>query len=143
MSRTLFFSALGLQAGHVAADRVTLRANPIRKVVNMLDNMLKKVEAEGEAEEELFNKFMCYCKNGRGALEKSIAEAETKSPQVSSAIEETAAEIKQLTADLETAKADRKAAEAAVAEATALREKEEAEYAKVSGDFKANIAAMG
>merc|ERR1719261_2153783 len=102
---TLLLSAAGLHIGHVAADRVTLSANPIRKVVNMLDSMLKKVEAEGKVEEELFNKFMCYCKNGRGALEKSIAEAETKSPQVSSAIEETAAEIKQLAADLETAKA--------------------------------------
>merc|ERR1719473_372224 len=138
-----FLLSVGLQVGHVAADRVTLRANPIRKVVNMLDSMLKKVEAEGEAEEELFNKFMCYCKNGRGALEKSISEAEMKTPQVSSAIEETGAEIKQLAADLETAKADRTAAEAAVAEATALRGKEEAEYAKVSGDFKTNIAAMG
>merc|ERR1719473_2087860 len=138
-----FLLSVGLQVGHVAADRVTLRANPIRKVVNMLDSMLKKVEAEGEAEEELFNKFMCYCKNGRGALEDSISEAETKVPQVSSAIEETGAEIKQLAADLEAAKADRKEAEAAVAEATALREKEEAEYAKVSGDFKTNIAAMG
>merc|ERR550537_1349688 len=105
-SRVLLFAALGFQAGHVAADRVTLRANPIRKVVNMLDNMLKKVEAEGEAEEELFNKFMCYCKNGRGSLEKSIADAETKAPQVSSAIGETEAEIKQLAADLETAQQD-------------------------------------
>merc|ERR1719409_1522518 len=108
-SRALLFASISLQVGHVAADRVTLRANPIRKVVNMLDNMLKKVEAEGEAEEELFNKFMCYCKNGRGALEKSISEAETKSPQVQNAIEETAAEIKQLAADLKTAKADRAA----------------------------------
>merc|ERR1719453_618676 len=105
--------------------------------------MLKKVAAEGEAEEELFNKFMCYCKNGRGSLEKSISEAETKAPQVSSAIEETGAAIKQLAADLETAKANRETAEKAVADATTLREKEEAEYAKVSGDFKTNIAAMG
>merc|ERR1719428_1902679 len=131
--RAPLIAAIGLNVGSVTADRLTLRANPIRKVVNMLDNMLKKVEAEGEAEEELFNKFMCYCKNGRGALEKSISDAETKAPQVSSAIGETEAEIKQLAADLETAKTDRADAESAVKEATALRGKEAAEYAKVSG----------
>merc|ERR550514_417820 len=118
-------------------------ANPIRRVVNMLDNMLKKVEAEGKAEEELFNKFMCYCKNGRGALEKSVADAETKVPQIDSSIKGTAAEIDQLAADLKAAQSDRADAKKAVEQATALRTKEEAEYSKVSGDFKANIAAMG
>merc|ERR550537_1940007 len=95
-SRALFFAAFGLQAGYATADRVTLKANPIRKVVNMLDSMLKKVEAEGKAEEELFNKFMCYCKNGRGALEKSVADAEAKAPHIDSSIKSTAAEIDQL-----------------------------------------------
>merc|ERR550514_1724939 len=122
---------------------VNLKANPIRKVVNMLDSMLKKVEAEGKKEEELFNKFMCYCKNGRGALEKSVADAETKAPQIDSSIKSTAAEIDQLAADLKAAQSDRADAKKAVEQATALRTKEEAEYSKVSGDFKANIAAMG
>merc|ERR550514_254896 len=121
---------------------VNLKANPIRKVVNMLDSMLKKVEAEGKAEEELFNKFMCYCKNGRGALEKSVADAEAKAPQIDSSIKSTAAEIDQLAADLKAAQSDRADAKKAVEQATALRTKEEAEYSKVSGDFKANIAAM-
>merc|ERR1719337_531280 len=126
MVRSVGLPLLVLPFSHAATvqDAIGVKANPIRKVVNMLDNMLKKVEAEGEAEEELFNKFMCYCKNGRGALEKSISDAETKTPPVSSAIEETAAEIKQLAADLETAKKDRAGAEKAVADATALREKE-------------------
>jgi hypothetical protein len=50
-------------------------ANPIRKVVTMLQAMEKKVTAEGEKETELFEKFMCYCKNGDEALAASIADA--------------------------------------------------------------------
>jgi hypothetical protein len=42
--------------------------NPIRKVVTMLQNMQKKVEVEGKKEEELFEKFMCYCKGGKDTL---------------------------------------------------------------------------
>jgi len=43
-------------------------ANPIRRVVNLLQDMQKKVEAEGKKEKELFEKFMCYCKNGATEL---------------------------------------------------------------------------
>merc|ERR1719324_969180 len=49
--------------------------------------MQKKVAAEGEKEEELFEKFMCYCKNGKGALEGSIAQAEAKMPALGADIE--------------------------------------------------------
>jgi hypothetical protein len=42
--------AVALQSEHAA--------NPIRKVVTMLQMMQKKVEQEGEKEKELFDKFM-------------------------------------------------------------------------------------
>jgi len=48
-----------------------------------------------------------------------------------------------LLADITKAKADRTEAETAVAEATSLREKEAAAYAKSSSDMKTNVAAMG
>merc|ERR1712187_348967 len=86
-------------ANAAAADAEN-SANPIRKVVTMLQAMQKKVTAEGEKEKELFEKFMCYCKHGDEALSKSIAEAETKIPAVTSDIEEGEAEVKQLKSDL-------------------------------------------
>ena len=50
----LFALALPSQAAEEHAA-----ANPIRNVVTMLQTMQKKVEAEGEREQELFDKFMC------------------------------------------------------------------------------------
>ena len=35
--------------------------NPIRRIVTLLQDMQKEIEAEGEKEEKAFNKFMCYC----------------------------------------------------------------------------------
>merc|ERR1719272_2048378 len=133
----------GMQQVAAIDSSVSTAVNPIRRVVTMLGDMLKKVEKEGDAEEELFNKFMCYCKNGRGSLEKAIGDSEAKAPQTEAAIKGTGAEIEQLAADLEQAKKDRSEADKAVAEATNLRNKEGKEYAKVSGDFKTNVAAMG
>jgi hypothetical protein len=87
-SASMRFTLLVLLTGHVAAKQQTdTAANPIRKVVTMLQSMQKKVTAEGEKEKELFDKFMCYCKNGDEALAKSISAADTKVPQVTSDIE--------------------------------------------------------
>jgi chromosome segregation ATPase len=104
--------------------------------------MQKKVAEEGEKEKALFEKFMCYCKNGEGQLSASIASATNTNEQLESSIKETDATLKQMKADLKTAQTDRADAKAAVAKATALREKEAAAYAKESSDLKTDIAAL-
>merc|ERR1719265_614786 len=100
-----------------------------------------KVAAEGEKETELFEKFMCYCKNGDEALAKSISDGETKIPQVQSDIEAGEAEVKQLKSDLKAHQTDRAAAKAAMAEATKIREQEAATFADLKAEADANIAA--
>jgi len=124
-------------------ESAAAQANPIRKVVTMLQTMQKKVEAEGEKQKELFDKFMCYCKNSGGDLATSIADAETKVSELPSAVEEAEGQLGQLKEDLKKAQTDRAAAKAAIAEATAIREKEAGEFAGVSTDLKTNIAAVG
>merc|ERR1719316_2124263 len=107
----------------------------------MLQNMQKKVEAEGEAEQKLFDKYMCYCKNSGGDLAKSISDAGTKIEQLEADIKEGEEKKKQLDEDIKQHQADRSAAKAAMADATALRKKEAAAYAKESSEDSANIAA--
>jgi hypothetical protein len=118
------------------------RANPIRRVVTMMQSMAKKVEAEGEAEEKLYAKFFCYCESGASSLGQSIAAAETKIPQLESSIKATAAELEQLGGGTTKAKADRADAKTAIAEATGIRTKEAADYAGVKAESETNIAAM-
>merc|ERR1719387_2760326 len=105
----------------------------------MLQMLEKKVKAEGEKEVELFDKFMCYCKNAGGTLGKAIADAETKVPQVTSDIEEGESKLKQNKEDLKQAQTDRAAAKSAMAEATTIREKEAADFAKEKAELVANI----
>merc|ERR1719453_1540696 len=76
--------------------------------------MQKKVEAEGEKEKELFEKFMCYCKNSGGDLATSIGDAETKVSELPSAVEEAEGQLAQLKEDLKKAQTDRTAAKAAI-----------------------------
>merc|ERR1719473_2525449 len=108
----------------------------------MLQNMQAKVTEEGEHQAELFEKFMCYCKNGRGTLEASIADAENKIANFEKTVGEKIAKKKQTEADLAQHKTDRADAKEAMAEATELRKKEAAAYAKESSDAETNIAAL-
>jgi hypothetical protein len=145
----LALAALLCPSGVAAVDArllragVTHRMNPIRRVVNLLVGMQEQVTAEGKKEKELFEKFMCYCTTGKDDLKLAISTAETKIPQVESSLKEAEALYAQLGAELGTHKKDREDAKGALAKASALREKEAAEYAKASSDDKTNIAALG
>jgi septal ring factor EnvC (AmiA/AmiB activator) len=118
------------------------QANPVRKVVQMLQAMQKKVMAEGEKEHELFDKFMCYCKTGSGDLTKSISDAETKIPQLESDLKAAEGSLAETKEGLKQDQTDRSAAKAAIAEATSMREKENAAFVKSKDDFVANINAI-
>ena len=87
--------------------------------------------------------FMCYCKTNKGDLENTIAAAEAKGPQTASAVEEAGGEKAQLEADLKGHKADRASAKKSVADATALREKQAAEYSASTAELSSNSAAIG
>merc|ERR1719248_460749 len=117
-------------------------ANPIRKVVTMLQDMQKSVEAEGKKEQDLFDKFMCYCSNGDGALKSAITEGKAQIEQLSNTAEKGASEKALLDQEVAGHKADREEAEKTIKESTALREKEAAEFAATSGDMKSNIQSM-
>ena len=142
---SLLLASTGPVALHAAEQRQTMKAaaNPIRKVVTMMQALQAKVEAEGEIEKELYDKYMCYCKNGASALAKSIADAEAKGPELTAAIEEATGKLAQLKEDIKSHQADRTAAKTAMAEATAVREKEAAAFAAATGDLKTNLAGLG
>jgi len=136
---------LGLLAGAALAAKEdsSNSANPIRRVVTLLQKMQSSVAAEGEKEKKLFEEFMCYCKTGTDDLQKSIGAAETKIPQVESALAAAEAAIAQLKKDIEQHKANVADAKKVIATATALREKEAAAFATESSDLKTNLAALG
>jgi septal ring factor EnvC (AmiA/AmiB activator) len=124
------------------ASSVAAAANPIRKVVNLLKGMQKKVTEEGEAGQKLYDAFMCYCKSAGGDLEAGIKAADAKIPAVASTIKESEAKLAQSKAALKASQVDRSDAKAAMASASAIREKEAAAYAAENAVYETNIAAI-
>jgi len=141
----LFASLAVLSSGERMSlqSKMQLSANPIRRIVTMLQDMQKKVEEEGVKQQELHDKFLCYCKNGQAELAKTIEDGETKVPQLESDIKGSESEKQQLDEDLASHKADREEAKAAMAKATGIREKEGAAFAAEHADEKTNLESLG
>jgi hypothetical protein len=127
-------SAVGLVQGDISIGAST--ANPVRRVINLLENMAKKVAAEGEKEEELYKKFMCYCTSTGGELQASIQEAQAKVPQLQTEIEEAEENLANTKLELKTAQEDRTASKEALASATSQREKENKAFVEQEAELK-------
>jgi len=129
--------------GATEASAAEAGANPIRRVVSMLQMMEKKITAEGKTEAELFEKFLdCYCKDSAATLGKSIGDGETKMPQLESSINEAESQKSQLEADLVSHKQSREDANGAMAKAKEIREKDAGAFAKESANDQSNLDAL-
>merc|ERR1719240_2383019 len=118
------------------------KANPIRKVVTILQDMQKEIEAEGDTEKGLFEKFMCYCDGNTEGMSKSVEEAGQRITELKSKLEADKAEKSQLDQELIQHKTDRASAKKDLETATAIREKEAADFAEETGGQKADLDAM-
>merc|ERR1719159_587569 len=132
--------------GTWSASALTLsaetNANPIRKVVTLLQDMQKEIEAEGEKEKDLFDKFMCYCDGNTDGMSAAAKAAGQKITELKSQLEAQKAEKSQLDQELIQHKQDREAAKNDLATATTIREKEHSQFEADSADSKANIEAL-
>merc|ERR1719299_304138 len=128
-------------AGFASAEQQT-GANPIRKIVTLLQNMQKEIEAEGAKGQELFDKFMCFCSGNNGDLTKKAADGKAAIEELSAKLKSEEAEKVQIGEELVAHKADREAAKSDIEEATMLRAKEADAYAAEKADSEYNIGAM-
>jgi hypothetical protein len=104
--------------------------------------MQKELQVEAEKEEDLYNKFMCYCDGNTGEMSKSAEEAGTKITELKAKLEAEKAEKSQLDQALIGHKKDRAAAQNDLAKATGIREKEHADFVEETGESKANLDSM-
>lgn len=144
--RFVLFAACGASSTQATEQGLgmaaRLGANPIRKVVTLLQKMQKKVEHEAAVADDLFDKYMCYCQSSGGSLADAIGAAKTKIPELTSGIKEAVGKKSQLEKDIKTKRQDRDAATKSVQEAEALRTKEKAEYDKEFAESKANLGSL-
>jgi len=134
------FLVLALSAS--CAQAASLEANPIRKIVTLMQDMQKEIEAEGEKEKVLYDNFMCWCETGAADLKKGAETASAAIDEFSSKLEQETAEKSQIDQELIEHKADRESAKKDVDESTSLRNKEKEDYDAVAAESATNIKAL-
>lgn len=124
------------------AVEVNTEANPMRKIISMLQDMAKEVEREGEVEAEIYEKALCACDGGEKNLQGVIAESQAAIEEQTSKNKAQTAEKAQLTQEVEEHKTNKFQAEQDLAEATELRDKEHATFVAEEKDSKTNLAGL-
>jgi len=125
----------------VGGASVVMGANPIRRVVTLMQDMQKEIEAEGEKEEGLYKKFMCYCKGNTDNLSKAGEEAAAQIEELTAKVKAEKAEKQQVAEELKQHKQDRADAKQDLQKATKIRQKENEQFVAEAGDTKENIDA--
>lgn len=118
-------------------------ANPMRKIIGMLQDMQKELEREQEMEEELFEKAMCACEGGEKQLQKVIEDSTLQIEQLSSKVESETAERAQLTQEVKEHGETLAAAKVDLEQAQALRNKENRQFLKTVNEQKRNVDQLG
>jgi len=142
VSKALTTLLIAVALAPIRADTTDANSNPVRRVVSLLQGMAKKVAAEGAKEEELYDKFMCYCKTSGGDLQAGISASTAKVPSLQSDIEESTSSLKQTKLDLKSHQEDRAAAKAAMSEAETQRSTENVKYVAEADEYKGYISAL-
>merc|ERR1719343_1378392 len=104
--------------------------------------MLKQLEKEAEEDEEIYDKMACWCETNDKEKTKSIAEAEARIEDLTTKIEELTASSARLNTEIKNLEKEVAQNQDSLAKATALREKQLAEFNAEEKDLLESISAL-
>jgi len=123
-------------------DEEAAKNRPVTKVVNLLKDMLKQLEKEAEEDEEIYDQLACWCETNDKGKTKSIADAETRIKDLTVQIEELSAASSRLNTEIKLLDKEVGENQAALDSATAIRQKELAEFNAEEIDLMQSIDAL-
>jgi len=141
---TLSILGLCLPAAGLDANLVTVNAKnrPVSKVITLLKDMLKQLEKEAAEDEEIYDKMACWCETNDKEKTKSIAEAEARIEDLTTKIEELTANSARLNTEIKNLEKEVSRNQEALDKATAIRQKQLAEFNAEEKDLLESISAL-
>merc|ERR1719390_244055 len=139
--------AMGLGADGAAASLLGLDAaeaknRPVSKVITLLKDMLKQLEKEAEEDEEIYDKMACWCETNDKEKTKAITDAEARIEDLTTMIEELTAASARLNTEIKNLEGEVAKNQEALDKATALRQKQLAEFNAEEKDALEAISAL-
>jgi len=123
-------------------DEQAAKNRPVSKVITLLKDMLKQLEKEAAEDEEIYDKLACWCETNDKKKTKSIADAEAKIEDLTTKIEEYTAASARLNTEIKNLESEVAKNQEALDKATAIREKQLAEFNEEEKDLLESISAL-
>jgi len=142
MKVTLPCFLLLVGANALTFDEAVAKNRPVSKVITLLKDMLKQLEKEATEDEEIYDKLACWCETNDKEKTKSIADAEAKIEDLTTKIEELTALSAQLSTEIKNLESEVAKNQEALDQATAIREKQLAEFNAEEKDLLESISAL-
>jgi len=120
-------------------DAEAAKNRPVTKVVNLLKDMLKQLEKEAEEDEEIYDQLACWCATNDKEKTKSVAEAEARITDLTTSIEDLTASSSRLGTEIKNLEKEVAENQHALDQATAIRQKELAEFVQEEKDLLQSI----
>lgn len=121
-------------------DPVTAR--PVTKVVNMLRTILGELHEEADEDEEIYKKLECWCKTADKDTTKAIEDAQFQISDLTGSIEENTAMSSTYATKIELKQKELTDEKRRLAEATAMREKQLADFNENEKDDLISIKSL-
>jgi len=129
-------------AASLSFDVADAKNRPVSKVITLLKDMLKQLEKEAEEDEDIYDKMACWCETNDKEKTKSIAEAEARIEDLTTKIEQLTANSARLGTEIKNLEKEVAQNQDSLAKATALREKQLAEFNAEEKDLLESISAL-
>jgi chromosome segregation ATPase len=123
-------------------DAEAAKNRPVSKVITLLKDMLKQLEKEAEEDEEIYDKMACWCETNDKEKTKSISDAEARISDLTTKIEELTANSARLNTEIKNLEKEVAENQAALDKATAIRQKQLAEFNEEEKDLLESISAL-
>lgn len=124
------------------ADGTVFEQSPVGKVVMLLKDMAKQLEADADSEDDLDEAMKCWCKKNDAERSAAIKDNTIKKEQMSSLREELVSKSAQLNAEITHLQEELGKNNRALDTAIALRKKELAEFNAAQTDMVSTIASI-
>jgi len=135
-------SEVSTYASKLSQDLSDAKNRPVSKVITLLKDMLSQLEKEAEEDEAIYDKMACWCETNDKEKTKSIADAEARIADLTTKIEEYTASSARLNTEIKNLEKEVAANQEALDKATALRQKQLAEFNAEEKDLLQSISAL-
>merc|ERR1719486_1211359 len=136
-------SVVGLLMLALVAQPTSAAAlNPITRVVQLMEGLIKKTESDGKAEEDLFEQYVCWYKTVVSSKKASNAEASDRIESLTAYIDDVKSGRVEFTSERKDLEAEIEKLNTEIETATDMRKKENEDFLAAKDEMEKAIAAL-